>query len=350
MARRFRSIAGGAVVSALLVATGVFGAPGAFGATTRPVTVAVTVQGGQGATHGAEPFVRVRVGNGHAVPVILDTGSSGLHIFANAVPSGSKSGVTVTSTPADITYAGGQRYVGVVARAVVRIGGQATARRIPFALVRDAECAARKPSCGAAGGIAVLEHAGVYGVLGIGTATSKGPVASPILDLPGRLATSWSVHLVPGTHRGTLVLGAAVPPPPPSVTRISMKRTGSWGYRALWADAALPLCTTVGAVNGCAPTLLDTGTAAFQLFGTVFAGVPTSSGRSVAPGLHVVLSMRGASQPFWSFTAGTLRSENLLVVKGGTKPFVNVGVAGYYSFTVTYDDVAGLVVLSRPPG
>ena len=91
-------------------------AVGSAGAMVPPFAVVpLTVQGGQGTPRGADPVVNVRVGGSNPVPVYLDTGSSGLRIFANKVPTGQGSGVTVTSQPSNITYEGGYSFTGVVA-------------------------------------------------------------------------------------------------------------------------------------------------------------------------------------------------------------------------------------------
>jgi hypothetical protein len=302
-----------------------------------PITVTTSPNGG------AQTFVKVKVGTSAAVPVILDTGSSGLHIFANKVPTGAGSGVTVSTTPANITYSGGHRLVGVVANAKVQIGSAQTSRAIPFALVSDAYCIPSKPTCPAQGGIAGMERHGIDGVLGIGLSTSKGPVASPILGMPGTLGTRWSIHL--SAHSGTLLLGATLP-----ATRsatIPMKRTGTFEAHALWADNALRLCPHIGNVSTCAPALFDTGTEAMQLQGPKFAALPTAGGTRVASGLPVTFTLPNATKSFWSFTTGTTRSKNLIVLRPDENTFVNLGVQGYFTFTITYDDTAGVVVLSR---
>jgi hypothetical protein len=344
MRKRLERVLGIGVATLVVMTAGTIGVSSAAAARAA-VTIPVTVLGGQDLPGGVQPLVEVRVGRSARVPVILDTGSSGLHIFANAVATGPASGVTVTSTPANITYAGGHRFIGVLASATINIGTQPTAHSTPFALVQHAVCIASKPVCPAAGGISGFERQGIYGILGIGTATSKGPIASPILAMPGQLGNSWSLHLAGKT--GALVLGARVPSPSSSVAMIPMRRTGSWGTHALWADASLRLCTAVGTVEDCTPTLFDSGTAAFQLWGPTFLHVPRSSPTQVTTGTPVRMSQRGAATPFWSFVAGSTRSKDLVVVRGGTGPFVNVGVQGYFDFTITYDDVTGVVVLNH---
>jgi hypothetical protein len=63
------------------------------GPSSRPpsqekVVVPIEVEGGQGSARGAHPVVEVRVGRSKQVPVLLDRGSVGLHIFAPAVSTG----------------------------------------------------------------------------------------------------------------------------------------------------------------------------------------------------------------------------------------------------------------------
>jgi hypothetical protein len=239
-----RAIAGVAalivVASTACTTAGVAAAPG------HSVPLDIVAAGADG---GAQVMVRVRVGKlSSAVPVILDTGSSGLQIFADAVNTKPGSGVTVTSTRSGITYSGGHHFIGHVADATVTIGSLSTRNRIPVSLVLGAVCIPSKPTCPAQHGIPGFEQQGVFGILGIGLATSRGPVASPLLGM-GALGNSWSIHL----HgvSGTLVVGAAVPSPARRVATIAMRRTGTWNGHALWADAALDLCTTAGSVTAC---------------------------------------------------------------------------------------------------
>ncbi len=121
----FKKVMIGTATIGLLTLGGVGGTSAASATAPLSATVPVTVLDGQGSTQGARPTVEVRVGNSNPVPVLLDTGSSGLHIFDTAVNTGAGSGVTLTSKPANITYAGGHRFTGVVANAVVTIGSYA---------------------------------------------------------------------------------------------------------------------------------------------------------------------------------------------------------------------------------
>ena len=317
----------------------------ASGASQRRVVVPVAVIGGQGTQGGANPIVEVRIGNWGPVPVLLDTGSSGLHIFAGAVNGGS--GVTVTTRTSNITYAGGYRFVGLVASGVVTLGTQATSGPASFALVYKASCIASKPGCAATGGIAGFESdRGVDGILGIGMERSGGGGISPILGMPGTLGDTWSLHLH-GTS-GQLILGAAIPSGSRAKVTIDMKSDGTASGRNLWADDRLPLCVTGGSERECVPGLFDSGTPSAQISGPTLDQVPTLIGTSqVLAGTPMTVTKRGAASPFWSFTAGTTKSSDLVRVMNGKGPFINTGVQAFYDFTVSYDDGTGSITLSR---
>ena len=311
-------------------------------AVSKPVVVRVHIVGGQGTMQGARPTVEVKVGNSAAVPVLLDTGSSGLRIFDTAVRTGPKSGVAVSSTPSNITYAGGHRFTGVVATAVITIGSQRTAKPVQFGLVQNAFCVPRKPKCPAAQGMAGFEKSGGYGILGIGTQSSGGGLVSPLLGMPGSLSDSWSLHMK--ALSGQLTLGALAPPVSTVAATLPMKQIGSSGGHPLWGDSQLSLCLTIGTAQGCAPTLLDSGTYSMQLYGQPFAQVATI-GRIVKSGIAVAVSAAGAPHPFWQFTTGTTKSEDLVTLRGVKRSFINTGVQAFFDFTVTYDDLRGTVVL-----
>lgn len=315
------------------------------GATQPHVVVPVAVIGGQGTHGGANPIVEVRIGNWGPVPVLLDTGSSGLHIFAGAVNGGS--GVTVTTRKSNITYAGGYRFDGVVASGVVTLGTQATSGPASFALVYKASCIASNPGCAASGGIAGFESdRDVDGILGIGMESSGGGIISPILGMPGGLGDTWSLHLH-GTS-GRLILGAAIPSGSRAEVTNDMKSDGSAGGRNLWADDRLPLCVSGGSERECVHGLFDSGTPSAQISGPRLDRVPTLFGTSqVLAGTPMTVAKRGAASPFWSFTAGTTKSSDLVRVMNGQGPFFNSGVQAFYDFTITYAEAAGSITLGR---
>jgi hypothetical protein len=337
------TVAVGALASMTLAASP-SGAPASAASSSRPAAVPVRVLDGQGTALGARPTVEVRVGKAKPVPVLLDTGSSGLRLFDTAFSTGPGSGVQVTARRSTITYAGGHRFTGVVARAVVTMGSAATSGPVAFTDVERAYCIPAKPSCPAAGGMAGFEAAGEYGILGIGTQRGGG-VTSPILGMPTPRDQRWSLHLAGGS--GSLILGAPLPGPK-NATAIPMARIPSGAGPSLWADSRLPLCVGVGGADQCGRGLFDSGTYTMQISGPGFAAVPVIAGTNhVTGGLPVSVGMPGARKPFWAFTSGTTKSKNLVTVTARRRSFVNTGVQAFYAFTITYDDSAGRIWLSK---
>jgi Protein of unknown function (DUF3443) len=343
-----KGLVGATVVAAaigwMVLAPIAAGAAESAATVARPAVVPVSVRDGQGTALGARPTVMVRVGRSKPVPVLLDTGSSGLRIFDSAVATGPGSGVKLTTRRSAITYAGGHRFTGVVATAVVTIGSSATSAPVSFADVQRAYCTPQKPTCPAAGGMAGFERTGGYGILGIGTQPGGGGLLSPILGMPAPRRSRWSLHLEGGS--GSLVLGARLPAAK-SATAIPMVPIPSAPGAHLWADSRLPLCVGVGADHQCGRGLFDSGTYTMQVSGPAVDSVPTVAGTDhVSGGLPVTLSLPGARAPFWSFSTGTTKSKNLVTITARRGSFVNSGVQAFYAFTVTYDDVAGRIWLS----
>ena len=311
-----------------------------------PVTVPITVQGGPGTALGTRPMVEVKVGRSRRVPILLDTGSVGLRIFAPVVRTGRGSGVTVTDRPTSITYSGGSHLTGRVAQARIRLGPQPTATRIPFALVDHASCTAAKPTCPTAGGIEAAMRAGEYGVLGVGMNTTPSGVPSPVLGMRGALGRRWSIHV--GPRRGRLVLGAR-PPTGPAVTRIHLAPQAAAVGGPFWRDQRVPLCVGVGALRACVPGIFDTGTFQLQVSGSPLNTAPTLPGTSrVVAGLPVTVALPGGAAPFWRFTTGQTKSVDTVLVRTPGAPFVNTGVQAFAAFTVAFDQRAGTIRLRRP--
>jgi hypothetical protein len=329
-----------------LACSGSAGEPAAAATRSSRLVVPVTVMGGQGTAMGARPMVEVRVGRSAPVPLLLDTGSTGLQIFAARVRSGPGSGVTATSRPDQATYAGGHRLAGVVATARIAIGAARTAHPVPFGLVQTATCTPAKPACPVAGGVAAAIARGFSGILGIGTGRGPNGLANPILGMPGRLARSWSLHM----HRdaGSLVLGPL--PAATSGTRVTVPLTslGTVEGNRFWDDR-IHLCLVVGPAGSCAPGLFDSGTFAMQLPGSRFPGAPVLTGTHlVVPGTTVTVTIRGRAAPFWHFTAGATKSADTVSIRPEVPRLVNTGIQAFYAFTITYDNVHGTIGFLAP--
>ena len=265
-------------------------------------------------------MVEVRVGRSKQVPVLLDTGSVGLHIFAPAVSTGDGSGVEVSSTRQSITYSGGSRFTGVEAYAVITIGSQATASAVGFALVRQASCNASKPDCPTEKGMGEEIAAGEYGILGIGVNRAPSGLSSPLLDMPGTLGRTWSIHL--RGRSGSRARSSSNhldnhDDDSPSFTRRGRTRQFVGGRRRG------PLL--LGGVDAflCALAVRH-GHFRDAAQGKQFAQAPRVAGTSsVLPGTAVAISVDGTLRPFWTFRVGKIKSEDTVFLRTGTKEFAH---------------------------
>jgi hypothetical protein len=104
------------------------------------------------------PIRQVRLSDGvirYSVPVsvggtrleaMLDTGSFGLRVLARALPPDQ---YAPTQIQRSLPFASGARLHGVIATAVVGIGGVSTGGPVPIQVVDQVDCVARMPNCAA---------------------------------------------------------------------------------------------------------------------------------------------------------------------------------------------------------
>ena len=157
-----------------------------------------------------KPTIIIGIGNLKPLPFGFDTGSSGLRVFADANLEAAGSGVQLTHIPTSVTYGNPGRitYHGVIAFARLRFGSFSTPTLVPIAYLT----AAARPKTNPNGKLPDLrDHAemGGYGVFGAGLTGrmfAEGHVPNPILTLPGRRGSIYSVRLTP--EGGELVLGS----------------------------------------------------------------------------------------------------------------------------------------------
>ena len=309
---RVRTVVATVLAMVSIAASGWVASTGATAASASPdarAVVPVTIVGGQGTRTGAHPMVEVSVGTAAPVPLLLDTGSTGLQIFAAVVDTTPGGGVTVTDRPDQITYSGGHRLTGVVAAAKVTIGSQATAHTVAFGLVQQAVCIPSKPTCPVAGGIAAAMARGFYGILGIGMNHGPDGLANPILGMRAGLARSWSIHLSGAS--GSLVLGAPLPRSSRKDFTVPLASTGTVGTYRFWNDR-LHFCVVVGTGRLVRTGVVRLGNVHVSALASPLgqgAGVSrTQSGRRGQSGLGVHPPSPAPVTPFWRFTTGTTKS------------------------------------------
>ncbi|MGH2896085.1 MAG: hypothetical protein ACRDPM_22845 [Solirubrobacteraceae bacterium] len=334
------------------------------------VDVPIELRGWPGGPSGVTPVVRVSIGGGAPIPVLLDTGSTGLNILAGKLPPGSH----VWPMGDEVTqgWGGGAVTRGRRALASVTIGGVATTAPVIIGMVESTGCAGGGSAC-----LSWLGHAKVDGVLGIRLGSQ--PVTSnPLLALPAPYSQSWRIALSGLT--GTLELGAPVPEHPlasfstaagshaPGPTSVpgqtatvpqpeapASEAPAPSSLSAYAPPSASPLAnaadlpTLCWQVRGrsqraCVPTIFDTGSTDTALFST-----------SSAPPLHLLpagVRVTGWSSatdptPLWNLTSGTSASEDLVLTNGPGLALMDTGIAPFYSFDFTYDAAHARMYLTR---
>jgi hypothetical protein len=301
-----------------------------------PLNVPVRVLGGPGTDMGARPVVEVRVGNGPLVPVLLDTGGSGLEMYPSGLDLRTGGGVAVTSHRFGVAYGDGSIQRGSVASAKVAVGGVTTDRSIKFGVIQSIECARSKPHCPLDG---ISPARGLYGVLGTSLHEIQPDLRNPLIELPAPYSRSWSIHLA-GLH-GALTLGAPLPSNPVAEFQLPAESSAQ-GQAPAFDDAAAPVCWRFGNTRHCLPTLFDTGSNLTVWFGPVWA-----DGRPyLGAGTAVSAAEEGEGRPFWSFSSGTGASEDVVTHSASALEKVNTGVQAFYALKITYDPIHGRLFLT----
>lgn len=174
-----------------------------------PLTMAKTARG----TYKAS--LDVGIGNLRPIPFGFDTGSTGLHVFADVSFVGSNTGIRCTQTPTKVVYGNPPRmeFSGVMCFARLHIGAATTAQPVPIAYLTQARCLAHAPPGCKPPDVSDYHDMHSYGVFGAGlTGVIHGRGIAPpaLLGLPGRYGRVYSIVLTPSS--GELILGSHVPP------------------------------------------------------------------------------------------------------------------------------------------
>lgn len=296
---------------------------------------------------GARPMIYVRVGHGPKVPVLLDTGSTGLHIYTQGVKLGWRGGVSVWSKKDAVTYADGMFQHGVVARAKLTIGPLTTTRAVPFGLISSVGCVAEIPDCPGAEGIAGRLSIGEYGILGVSLSRTPERLANPLLALGAPYGRNWSIEL--DESGGALTLLPRLSGHP--VAQFSLPPDGHDPTGApAWKDKRTKVCWATVDLHGaaCEPTIFDTGSVSMLWYGGLLSHSDTSiDDVLVNPGEYIAAWHPGAQNPFWTFTSGTDFSHNSVISLRGGHPIVIAAVQAFLSFSIDYDDARGEIALYR---
>jgi hypothetical protein len=320
------SLLAAGLLTASMFAAGAQGYP----ALPAPVTVPLTVsENDQFGTYRA--VLDVGVGALKAFPIVFDTGSTGLRLFAVPGVGEPFSGTRCSHTPTSVTYGNPGRitYSGVVCYAYVRIGSIKTAREVPFALLTSASCPVTNPECTIITPQQNYAH-GDYGVFG--SSLSLGEVLpNPLRVLPGVYSQRFALRLTP--NRGDLVLGG--PPFRGVVFPLVPEGVGALGIPAFRSGYECVVVNTV-ATGVCPEVVYDTGNGVPFFYANI-PGLPVSGG-FVSPGTYIGFTPPCGGPIATTIIAGsTFAGEFRVDPSEDQNPLVNVGIAGFLENEVGFD-------------
>jgi hypothetical protein len=311
-----------------------------------------------GINHGNKPGYHLTIGAGGAAvrDVLLDTGSSGLWLYPNAIGK-----YRTTTIAVENSYGSGLHYTGVLVYTRIDFGNGLTTGDVPVALVTDATCKKGR-TCPATPGSTYCptvkpgKNAGIecletgrklYGTFGAALATIPAPSGAPVDELYNpifAIAHSWA-HAFE-IRPGQLVVG----PEPPGGYAIMHLAPESGAPKPLPNGARgwnrdVQVCYTIATLSHrCVKSLFDTGASNVSFQANVtFPMVQSRCGPHVKPGTPFAAETEGGAT-IASFDAGSLTNWNQIVTKPPKHgPQVNTGMTFFNRNAIYYDAEGGIV-------
>jgi hypothetical protein len=294
--------------------------------------------------------IAIALGNGKPLAFGFDTGSSGLHVFADANLDAPDSGVQCSHTATSVTYGNPPRIIfsGVVCYAQLHFERFTTPTKIPVAYLTSASCPTTNPGCRLPDlhSPKAMHGYGVFGAGLTGIMYGGGNVPNPILTLPGRRGSAYSIILTPAG--GELVLGSDEPqnaaefhliPGTLPGERYSLPRT------CLFVDGR--------PIDACMLISFDTGNGVPWIHSMDTHSIPTHNG-FVTAGTQLGFGPPGDVRAATSVIAGKSFADEIKVVAiAGRSPLTNVSIQAFFDHIVTYDNARGIIFVAhgvdRPP-
>jgi hypothetical protein len=303
-----------------------------------PVRVPLTMIRTRAGTYKA--IIGVRIGNLAPLPFTFDTGSTGLHVFANAKLDAAGSGAACSQTPTSVTYGNPPRviYSGVMCYAPLQIGTISTAKPIPIAYLTKASCPSNLPRCTLPdlSNRKAMDGYGVFGAGVTGIMSGEGKAPPPILSLPGPYGQIYSLALTP--ERGELILGSSVPSnatafPLTKVTEVSDER---------WSLGKACLFINRHAIATCLLVSFDTGNGVPWIHNIASLLIPQSRG-IVKPSTSIGFGPDPSDTEAMSVVAGTEFANAIHVRQVPGRDMTNTSIQVFLNHYVTYDAVHGII-------
>jgi hypothetical protein len=190
------------------------------------------------------------------VPVMIDTGSSGLRVFKRALPAGLVPDAAPTTT---ITYSGGNQFHSHVAKVGFTIG-DAPSVPIDIEIVDEIGCAAELPHCPAADPKGYFAPGNLVGIMGVGLRPTKG-IYSPLAQLPAPLRDRYLLR----TQANELEIGVPDDEARAFKTiQLDAEKPRADGSKT-WNDEGAPVHYAIGSFQVVGKTQFDSGTSGIQI-------------------------------------------------------------------------------------
>jgi hypothetical protein len=317
-----------------------------------------------GLNTGTKPGLNVSVSVGGASPrrFLLDTGSTGLWVYPNAIGHYSKTRYAVTNS-----YGSGLVYEGILVYTTVDFGNGLATGKVPVALVQRATCLPSVTTCPATPnkhdcpGVKPGRNAGIrclevgrklFGTFGGALLTKPVPSKQPVTELYNVLfgiAQPWAgsfivtpqaIEVGPYTTNGFNTMPMTLQSPAPAQPIPS-------GARG-WSKGVI-LCFRVGRLrNYCSETTFDTGATSIDFLTAVRLPLKqTQCGERVKNGTPFETRAQDGTV-LADFDAGQMANWNVITSHGPKGPLrVNTGVTFFNRDEVLFDAINGRLGLRK---
>lgn len=181
-----------------------------------------------------------------------------------------------------------------------------------------------------------------YGIFGAGLTgimSGAGSVPNPILVLPGRRGSVYSVMLTHGG--GELVLGSDEPQ---ASAEFHLMQGTLPGER--YALPRTCLFVDERPIDACMSISFDTGNGVPWIHGTNLDGIPQQDG-FVVPGTRLGFGPHGAARAATPVVAGTSFEDKIKIFGiPGRQPLANASIQAFFDHIVTYDNKKGIIAVA----
>lgn len=286
--------------------------------------------------------VSASIGGGPSSLLMLDTGSTGITVFASQLGN---TNVRYTNIQSSVSYGPpGDNYTlhGVIAYAPVSFGNGISTPPIPVLVIKSVDCYGRGNCLGSLPGEPPLFHV-YYGLLG----ASMGPndvnhiITNPFLSLPGNLGKGYILQNFAPMQGGQVVVGLT-PQNTQGFNRVKVRKIGAMpNGTGLYNDKSLRVTITMAGQTKTLPTFFDSAANSnVTIYTTTWPGVYTNKFGLVMNNVPFEAKLGNAFD--LQFTTGADHGINTVrIAKDTQNQHFNLGTIIYNYYDVLYDPING---------